>query len=118
MRDGTPVETAAGIPAAAVVERVMELAPQWIGQQIQDDIAVVAISAPHRNHLSAVNGHTREGSPLELRESMPPRYPGGDVPPLGLVGINRFMMLSQKLSVAPTALADKKSSATDPQTHT
>jgi serine phosphatase RsbU (regulator of sigma subunit) len=49
----------AGIPAAAVVERVMELATQWIGQQIQDDIAVVAISAPHRNHLSAVDGHTR-----------------------------------------------------------
>jgi len=47
----------AGVPAAAVVERVMMLATQWVGQQ--DDIAVVAITAPHRTHLSAVDGHTR-----------------------------------------------------------
>jgi serine phosphatase RsbU (regulator of sigma subunit) len=47
----------AGVPAAAVLERVMMLATQWDGQQ--DDIAVVAITAPHRTHLSAVDGHTR-----------------------------------------------------------
>lgn len=49
----------AGMPAAAVVERVMMLATQWIGHQVHDDIAVVAITAPRRNHLSAVDGHTR-----------------------------------------------------------
>ena len=49
----------AGMPATAVVERVMMLATQWIGQQVHDDIAVVAITAPRRTHLSAVDGHTR-----------------------------------------------------------
>jgi serine phosphatase RsbU (regulator of sigma subunit) len=49
----------AGLPAAAVVERVMMLATQWIGQQVHDDIAVVAITAPRRTLLSAVDGHTR-----------------------------------------------------------
>ena len=48
-----------GLPAAAVVERVMMLATQWVGQQVHDDIAVVAITAPRRTHLSAVDGHTR-----------------------------------------------------------
>jgi len=48
-----------GMPAEAVVERVMNLATQWIGQQVHDDIAVVAITAPRRTHLSAVDGHTR-----------------------------------------------------------
>jgi serine phosphatase RsbU (regulator of sigma subunit) len=49
----------AGMPAAAVVESVMMLATQWIGRQVHDDIAVVAITAPRRTHLSAVDGHTR-----------------------------------------------------------
>ncbi len=49
----------AGMPAEAVVERVMMLATQWVGQQVHDDIAVVAITAPRRTHLSAVDGHTR-----------------------------------------------------------
>jgi serine phosphatase RsbU (regulator of sigma subunit) len=49
----------AGMPAAALVDRVMMLATQWIGQRVHDDIAVVAITAPHRNHLSAVDGQTR-----------------------------------------------------------
>jgi serine phosphatase RsbU (regulator of sigma subunit) len=48
-----------GMPAEAVVERVMMLATQRIGQQVHDDIAVVAITAPRRTHLSAVDGHTR-----------------------------------------------------------
>jgi hypothetical protein len=38
---------------------VMLLATQWIGQQVHDDIAVVAITAPRRTHLSAVDGRTR-----------------------------------------------------------
>lgn len=49
----------AGLPAEAVVERVMMLATQWVGQRVHDDIAVVAITAPRRTHLSAVEGHTR-----------------------------------------------------------
>jgi serine phosphatase RsbU (regulator of sigma subunit) len=48
-----------GMAAETVVERVMMLATQWIGQQVHDDIAVVAITAPRRTHLSAVDGHTR-----------------------------------------------------------
>ncbi len=48
-----------GMPAEAVVKRVMMLATQSIGQQVHDDIAVVAITAPRRTHLSAVDGHTR-----------------------------------------------------------
>lgn len=48
-----------GLPATAVVERVMMLATQWVGQRVHDDIAVVAIAAPRRTHLSAVDGHTR-----------------------------------------------------------
>ncbi len=49
----------AAMPATAVVERVMMLATEWVGQQVHDDIAVVAITAPRRTHLSAVDGHTR-----------------------------------------------------------
>lgn len=47
-----------GLPAEAVVERVMMLTSQWVGQRAHDDIAVVAITAPRRTHLSAVDGHT------------------------------------------------------------
>ncbi len=49
----------AGMPAEAVVERVLMLTTQWVGQRSHDDIAVVAITAPRRTHLSAVDGHTR-----------------------------------------------------------
>lgn len=48
----------AGIPAEAVVERIMMLAAQWVGTRAHDDMAAVAITAPHRHHLSAVDGHT------------------------------------------------------------
>jgi hypothetical protein len=47
------------MPAEAVVERVMVLARQWVGQEVHDDIAVVAITAPRHTHLSEVDGHTR-----------------------------------------------------------
>jgi serine phosphatase RsbU (regulator of sigma subunit) len=47
-----------GMPPEAVVERILMLTTQWISQQSHDDIAVVAITAPHRTHLSAVDGHT------------------------------------------------------------
>ncbi len=50
----------AGMSAEAVVERVMMLATQWLGQEVHDDIAVVAITAPHRTHLGALDGDTRE----------------------------------------------------------
>lgn len=49
----------AGMPAEAVVERVQMLASQWLGSGKHDDMAVVVISAPRTNHLSAVNGRTR-----------------------------------------------------------
>ncbi|MBV8930894.1 MAG: serine/threonine-protein phosphatase [Mycobacteriaceae bacterium] len=47
-----------GMPPEAVVERILMLTTQWLSQRAHDDIAVVAITAPHRTHLSAVDGHT------------------------------------------------------------
>ena len=47
-----------GMPPEAVVERILMLTAQWLNQRAHDDIAVVAITAPHRTHLSAVDGHT------------------------------------------------------------
>lgn len=52
------LSTCAGMPAEAVVERIMMLTSQWVGGRAHDDIAVVAITAPRRTHLSAVDGHT------------------------------------------------------------
>ncbi|MGW1138050.1 PP2C family protein-serine/threonine phosphatase [Streptomyces zhihengii] len=49
----------AGLPAEAVVERVQMLASQWVGDRAHDDMAVVAITAPHSTHLTAVDGRTR-----------------------------------------------------------
>ncbi|WP_086827723.1 PP2C family protein-serine/threonine phosphatase [Streptomyces sp. NRRL B-24572] len=48
-----------GLPAEAVVERVQMIAGDWVGDGPHDDMAVVAITAPHTTHLSAVNGRTR-----------------------------------------------------------
>ncbi|MFJ6797280.1 PP2C family protein-serine/threonine phosphatase [Streptomyces sp. NPDC091268] len=53
------LEECAGMPGEAVVERVQMLASQWVGTGRHDDMAVVVISAPRTNHLSAVDGHTR-----------------------------------------------------------
>ncbi|HKV19120.1 MAG TPA: PP2C family protein-serine/threonine phosphatase [Mycobacterium sp.] len=47
-----------GMPPEAVVERILMLTTQWLNERTHDDIAVVAITAPHRTHLSAVDGHT------------------------------------------------------------
>ncbi|MFG2307251.1 PP2C family protein-serine/threonine phosphatase [Streptomyces sp. NPDC048566] len=55
----TALTQCAGMPAEAVVEHVQMLAAQWVGRGIHDDMATVAITAPHHAHLSAVNGHTR-----------------------------------------------------------
>ncbi|MBZ9593673.1 serine/threonine-protein phosphatase [Streptomyces yangpuensis] len=49
----------AAMPAEAVVEHVQMLTAQWVGTGRHDDMAVVVISAPRTNHLSAVDGHTR-----------------------------------------------------------
>lgn len=49
----------AGMPAEAVVEHVQLFAAQWVGRGLHDDMAAVAVTAPHHAHLSAVNGHTR-----------------------------------------------------------
>ncbi|MGZ4576384.1 MAG: PP2C family protein-serine/threonine phosphatase [Mycobacterium sp.] len=58
-RLATALTQCAGMPAEAVVERVLMLTTQWVGPRAHDDIAVVAITAPRRTHLSAVDGHTR-----------------------------------------------------------
>ncbi|MGV0774464.1 PP2C family protein-serine/threonine phosphatase [Mycolicibacterium elephantis] len=47
-----------GLPAEAVVERMMMLASQWVTDRVHDDMAVVAITAPRRTHLNAVDGHS------------------------------------------------------------
>lgn len=52
------LEQCAGLPAEAVVERIMMVTTQWVNRREHDDIAVVAITAPRRTHLSAVDGHT------------------------------------------------------------
>jgi hypothetical protein len=57
-RLSTALAQCAGMPAQAVVERIMMLTTQWVNQRAHDDIAVVAITAPRRTHLSAVDGHT------------------------------------------------------------
>ena len=51
----------AGMPAEAVVERIQMLAAQWVGhsERDHDDMAVVAITAPRGQHLTAVGGHGR-----------------------------------------------------------
>ncbi|MFD6992756.1 PP2C family protein-serine/threonine phosphatase [Streptomyces sp. NPDC059943] len=46
----------AGMPASAVVEHIQMLASQWVRGGRHDDMAVVAITAPRNNHLSAVGG--------------------------------------------------------------
>ncbi|NEB81900.1 serine/threonine-protein phosphatase [Streptomyces sp. SID14478] len=49
----------AGLPAEAVTERVQMLATQWVDGGSHDDMALLAITAPRNNHLTAVDGHTR-----------------------------------------------------------
>ncbi|GAA2986033.1 SpoIIE family protein phosphatase [Streptomyces fulvorobeus] len=49
----------ADMPAGAVVDRIQMLASQWLRDGPHDDMALLAISAPHTNHLSAVDGTTR-----------------------------------------------------------
>ncbi|MFE6887739.1 PP2C family protein-serine/threonine phosphatase [Streptomyces sp. NPDC057694] len=49
----------AGLPAEAVTERVQMVATQWADGVPHDDMALLSITAPRRNHLAAVDGHTR-----------------------------------------------------------
>lgn len=58
-RLATALTGCAGLPAEAIVERVLMMTTQWVGRRAHDDIAVVAITAPRRTYLSAVDGHTR-----------------------------------------------------------
>ncbi|MFD0686241.1 PP2C family protein-serine/threonine phosphatase [Actinomadura fibrosa] len=51
------LEQCGGMPPEALVERVHMLASQWAGGRRRDDLAVIAITAPRRFHLSAVGGH-------------------------------------------------------------
>ncbi|MER5408564.1 GAF domain-containing SpoIIE family protein phosphatase [Streptomyces sp. NPDC002769] len=50
----------AGLPAEAVVEHIQTLAAQWVGRGGHDDMATVAVTAPHHPHLSALNGHAQD----------------------------------------------------------
>lgn len=52
------LESCTGMPPEAVVEHVLMLTSEWVSRRTHDDIAVVAITAPQRAHLSAVDGHT------------------------------------------------------------
>jgi serine phosphatase RsbU (regulator of sigma subunit) len=49
----------AGLPAEAIVEHVQMLTDQWVGSGHHDDMAVIAITAPRNQHLTAVGGHSR-----------------------------------------------------------
>ncbi|MFD8554458.1 PP2C family protein-serine/threonine phosphatase [Streptomyces fradiae] len=49
----------ADMPAEAVVEHIQLAAATWTGDHRQDDVAVMAITAPRTTHLTAVDGHTR-----------------------------------------------------------
>lgn len=49
----------AGLPAEAVTEYVQMIASRWIDGGPHDDMALLAITAPRNNHLTAVDGHTR-----------------------------------------------------------
>ncbi|MGA6161723.1 PP2C family protein-serine/threonine phosphatase [Amycolatopsis magusensis] len=46
----------AGMPAEAVAERVQMLASEWAGRNPHDDMAVLVITAPRGQHLTAVGG--------------------------------------------------------------
>ncbi|MEU8827764.1 GAF domain-containing SpoIIE family protein phosphatase [Streptomyces sp. NPDC048636] len=48
----------AGMPAEGVVERVRQLAVEWVGEGKHDDMALIAITAPRGAHLTAVDGTT------------------------------------------------------------
>lgn len=49
----------AGMPAEAVVERVHMVAAHWVGRRNHDDMALLAITSPRGQHLTAVGGHGR-----------------------------------------------------------
>lgn len=49
----------AGLPGEAISERVHMLATEWAGHGPHDDMAMLAITAPRGQHLSAVGGHGR-----------------------------------------------------------
>ncbi|MFF5187423.1 SpoIIE family protein phosphatase [Streptomyces sp. NPDC000345] len=48
----------AGLPAEAVVERIQMLVAEWIEGNRHDDVAVMAITAPHTTHPTALDGST------------------------------------------------------------
>ena len=48
-----------GMPPEALVERIHMLAAEWVRGGGRDDMALVALSAPRRFHLSAVGGQGR-----------------------------------------------------------
>ncbi|MEV0677771.1 GAF domain-containing SpoIIE family protein phosphatase [Actinosynnema sp. NPDC050436] len=55
----TVLASCAGMPAEAVAEHVHMVAAEWIGDGGHDDIALLAVTAPRGQHLTAVGGHGR-----------------------------------------------------------
>ncbi|WP_345444333.1 PP2C family protein-serine/threonine phosphatase [Actinoallomurus vinaceus] len=49
----------AGMPAEAIVERLQMLVAQWAGNREQDDMAIVAITAPHGERPKAAERYPR-----------------------------------------------------------
>ncbi|WP_420341027.1 PP2C family protein-serine/threonine phosphatase [Streptomyces xinghaiensis] len=72
-RLGEALAECAGMPAEAVVERVQMLAAEWVGPGRHDDMAVVAIGAPRRQHPGPAAAPARRALP-----DLPPqeRHPG------------------------------------------
>ncbi|MFD0539869.1 B12-binding domain-containing protein [Actinomadura luteofluorescens] len=60
------------------------LASEWVGTGKHDDMAVVAITAPRRFHLSAVGGRDRGGSPRDRTRTSLRASPGLDAATDGL----------------------------------
>ncbi|MEB3966224.1 SpoIIE family protein phosphatase [Streptomyces kunmingensis] len=54
----TVLAQCAGMPAEVVTERVQMIVAQWVGEGRHDDMAVLAIGAPHDNRLTTVNEST------------------------------------------------------------
>ncbi|WP_455569857.1 PP2C family protein-serine/threonine phosphatase [Streptomyces xinghaiensis] len=62
-RLGETLAECAGMPAEAVVERVQMLAAEWVGPGRHDDMAVVAIGAPRRQHPGPAAAPARRALP-------------------------------------------------------
>jgi serine phosphatase RsbU (regulator of sigma subunit) len=60
------LSTCRGMPGAATVERVRQLVSDWVHGGMRDDIAMLAVRAPHRTPLSLRGGGAPAGSPFAI----------------------------------------------------